>query len=456
MDVDPERKRKFWAYSILGLMIITSLWYYHLNPLYMYLVAYLWFGFTYGILMQYGRFCFASAWRDLIAIGVTRMFIGILIALATFSLVLAVLATKQMSTFHPGPLGPNELIGGLLFGIGMTLAGGCASGTLYKTGEGNGTSWLALFGIVFSQAIFVDYGGFFDTFLTGYAFKEPLITLSQYFPNLGPFKYVVGNSIINVIIPVIILIVLAYYIVARKGIMRRLMESKTASADGGVPKPTIGDDMKGIWLMITASKRTAIAGILLGIVSGIHVFTIQSLRYRDGINNFGQILWHLGFVNQVSSLHTVFDPGYWYITTQEAQFGAWVMEHLGINMRNNIFYGTMNGIPAPWHNPPLLMSIGIILGAATIALMNNEFKLKMPNRELAVWGLLGGIFMGIGARLAFGCNIGAFYIRVAGGDPGGWLFFAGMGAGALGGVKMFNWWTNRKLASDLADFDIDL
>ena len=456
MDVDPERKRKFWSYTVIGFVMIISMWYYHINPLYIYIIAYLWFGFAYGVLMQYGRYCFASAWRDLVAIGVTRMWTGILIGLVTFSLALAILATKQMTTYHPGPLGLNELIGGLLFGLGMTLAGGCASGTLYKTGEGNGTSWLALFGIVFSQAIFVDYGGFFNTFLTGYAFKEPLITLAQYFPGLGSFKYVVANSIINVIIPVIILFVLVYYIVARKGIMRQLMERKTGNADGGVPKPTFGDELRGIWMMITASKRTAIAGILIGVAAGFQVFTIELLRYRDGINNWGQVLWHWGLVNQVSSFHTVFDPGYWYITTQEAQFGAWILEHLGINMRNNIFYGAMNGIPAPWNNPPLMMSVGIILGAATLALMNNEFKFKMPNRELAVWGLLGGIFMGIGARLAFGCNIGAFYIRVAGGDPGGWLFFAGMGGGAFVGVKMFNWWTSRKLSGDMDDFDIDL
>jgi hypothetical protein len=41
----------------------------------------------------------------------------------------------------------------------MVLAGGCASGSLYKIGEGNGTSILSILGISFGQAIFVDVGG---------------------------------------------------------------------------------------------------------------------------------------------------------------------------------------------------------------------------------------------------------------------------------------------------------
>ena len=47
------------------------------------------------------------------------------------------------------------MVGGTLFGLGMVVAGGCASSTLYKTGEGNLGSILVLFSISFSQACLV-------------------------------------------------------------------------------------------------------------------------------------------------------------------------------------------------------------------------------------------------------------------------------------------------------------
>jgi uncharacterized membrane protein YedE/YeeE len=85
-------------------------------------------------------------------------------------------------------------------------------------------------------------------------------------------------------------------------------------------------------------------------------------------------------------------------------------------------------------------------------LIANEFKFKAPKGELIVWGLLGGTLMGFGSRPGLGCNIGAFFIRSAGGDPGGWLFGLGMVTGAFFGVKFFNWWTERKMAKEMADF----
>jgi uncharacterized membrane protein YedE/YeeE len=90
------------------------------------------------------------------------------------------------------------------------------------------------------------------------------------------------------------------------------------------------------------------------------------------------------------------------------------------------------------------------------SLLHKEFKFKMPKGELIVWGLMGGLLMGLGSRPALGCNIGAFFIRVAGGDPGGWLFGLGMAVGAFMGVKFFNWWTERKMAKEMEDFELSI
>jgi len=117
----------------------------------------------------------------------------------------------------------------------------------------------------------------------------------------------------------------------------------------------------------------------------------------------------------------------------------------GANYMDNVFFGYVNGIPNPAVNPADWMSLATIGGAAIMALLYSEFKFKKPTLELATWAIIGGTLMGIGARLALGCNIGAFFIRVANGDPSGWLFGIGMVPGAYVAVKFFNWWMERKM-----------
>lgn len=158
---------------------------------------------------------------------------------------------------------------------------------------------------------------------------------------------------------------------------------------------------------------------------------------------------------------TMFDPGYWYITTQEAMAAGWAINGLGIadlkapfNEGGNRYFGDVNGLPKPWLSPALLLSFGLIIGASFLALWNREFKWKFPTRELFFYAVLGGTIMGIGSRIALGCNIGAFYTRAAFGSFGGWLFFIGMGVGAYISAKFVNYMANRKMAD--IDFDIEL
>ncbi|MCL5024622.1 MAG: YeeE/YedE family protein [Nitrospirae bacterium] len=474
-DQENNKKGQIWAFIITGVLILISLLYYKANVYYIYLVVYIWFGFAYGLMLQYGRFCFASASRDLFAAGVPRMAVGILVALIFFSTIQATLASTNMSTFHPAPIGIQVLISGIIFGVGMVLAGGCASGSLYKIGEGNGTSILAILGISFGQAIFVDLGGvfnsfvpeswkvssaakglppdkvtsWFDYYLTGYVWDKASVQLSHTkaianaFP--GALKYFIGDSLLNALIPAVLLIIIIYAFYTRKGFLK-----KRSKAKGGATG--FGDEVSGVWNMLTASKRTTIMGILIGITAGLHIYVMKGMQLKFGVNNFGQLLTRMGHTADVSIRGTVFDPGYWYITSQEAQFGGWVLQKFGWNMRDNVFFGVNNGLPELWRNPALWMSIGIILGAMVMSLMNKEFKFKMPKGELIAWGLLGGTLMGMGSRPALGCNIGAFFIRVAGGDPGGWLFGLGMVTGAFVGVKFFNWWSERKMAKEMEAF----
>src|SRR3990172_4088729 len=154
-----ERRNQAGVFVIVGFLSLISVATYLWNEYYIYLSAYLWFGFIYGMCLQYGRFCFASAFTDLFAVGVPRMVVGIMIATILFGLVSAFVTITGMSTFHAAPTGIHATIAGLIFGVGMVFAGGCASGSLYKTGEGNGVAFLVIVSISVTQSIFVDIGG---------------------------------------------------------------------------------------------------------------------------------------------------------------------------------------------------------------------------------------------------------------------------------------------------------
>jgi len=473
---DGAKKKKIWALVIVGFFALVSTLTYAYNDYYIYLSAYLWFGLIYGMCLQYGRFCFASAFRDLFAVGVPRMVVGIMTATLFFAFVSSFVTATGFSTFHASPSGIHSAIAGLIFGIGMVFAGGCASGSLYKTGEGNGAALMVILSISITQSTFADVGGWFnklvpeswhasalskglpevinvgdgwlDQYLAGYVWNHPTVTFAKLIgmKNESASGAFVGNMLVGVVIPALLLLTVVYFIWGKKGFVRDMLKKK-----GSV---SLRDHLTGFWQMILSSKRTSIAGLVLGIACGLQMFVIEGLRIKFGVRNAGEILTRLGSDFGLSIRGTVFDPGYWYVTTQEAQWVGWIMHKLGWNNMDNIFFGYINGIPNPALNPADWMSLALIGGAAVMALLNNEFKFKKPTMELATWAIIGGFLMGIGSRLGLGCNVGAFFVRVSNGDVGGWLFGLGMIGGAFVGVKFFNWWTERKMAKELAGIEI--
>ncbi len=469
-------KRRRWAYGIMAFFALVSIGTFLYNEYYIYLSVYLWFGLVYGMCLQYGRFCFSSAFRDLFAVGVPRMAVGIMIATVLFALVGAFVTATGLSTFHAAPTSIHATIAGFIFGIGMVFAGGCASGSLYKTGEGNMNALLVVLSISITQALFVDIGGWtnklvpqswresalskglpesitvgdgwVDQYLAGYVWDQPVTTFAQMsgWANESFAGAFLGNLLTGVVLPAALLLVVVYFVWSRKSFMRGRDKQ-------GLSVNRFRDHMAGYWAMITANKRTAIAGLVLGVAAGLHMFVIQGLRVKFGVRNAGTLLERMGFDYGISVNGTVFDPGYWYVTTQEAQWVGWTFQKLGIENMDNIFFGFVNGIPNPAINPADWMSLALIGGAMIMALLSNEFRFKKPTLELATWALIGGALMGIGSRLGLGCNVGAFFVRVSQGDPSGWLFGLGMIGGAFIGVKFFNWWTERKMAKQFAAAD---
>lgn len=95
------------------------------------------FGLLFGGLIERAQICFTSAARDLWTTGRTRAAFGILLGMAaacigTFAAIRLGVAPKIFW------MGPNAIIGGILFGIGIVLAGGCETGWMYRFDGGPG------------------------------------------------------------------------------------------------------------------------------------------------------------------------------------------------------------------------------------------------------------------------------------------------------------------------------
>jgi uncharacterized membrane protein YedE/YeeE len=84
-----------------------------------------------------------------------------------------------------------------------------------------------------------------------------------------------------------------------------------------------------------------------------------------------------------------------------------------------------------------LMDFAMIIGAGLTAALTGAFaKSAWPNARQLQAAALGGVLMGIGARLSFGCNIGAFLAGTASGSLHGWIWFALALAGSVLGMRL--------------------
>ena len=102
-------------------------------------------GIALGFAMQRGRFCVTGAFRDLWLTGSTRWLTAFLIVIAVQSVGVFALDAAGVITLDPQPFAwLATIIGAFIFGFAIVLAGGCATGTYYRAGEGLVGSWLAL------------------------------------------------------------------------------------------------------------------------------------------------------------------------------------------------------------------------------------------------------------------------------------------------------------------------
>ncbi|XVX21805.1 YeeE/YedE family protein [Actinomycetota bacterium] len=111
-------------------------------------------GIALGFVMQHGRFCVTGAFRDVWVTRNTRWLTAFLIVIAVQSVGLFALQSAGIITLEAKQLPlVATIVGGFIFGFAIVLAGGCATGTYYRAGEGLVGSWLALVGYVVFSAV---------------------------------------------------------------------------------------------------------------------------------------------------------------------------------------------------------------------------------------------------------------------------------------------------------------
>ena len=126
----------------------------------------------------------------------------------------------------------------------------------------------------------------------------------------------------------------------------------------------------------------------------------------------------------------------WTASDGLRNWGDWVLTAAGLVRRPDLL--------PPWLYSGSLLNLGVLLGGAAGALCAREFAIRVPARGELVKGAAGGALMGVGATLAFGCNIGGFFSAVSALSLAGFAMMLGLGVGAFLGLRYLLWETARR------------
>lgn len=131
----------------------------------------------------------------------------------------------------------------------------------------------------------------------------------------------------------------------------------------------------------------------------------------------------------------------WGVTFGFTLWGAKLAQDLGVPLESFTFWQWAGPARALNHSllsdVSSLMNIGMVLGAAMLASISGQLSQQSwPSGKQLLGAAIGGILMGIGARLSFGCNIGAFLGGIASGSLHGWVWFVLAMAGSWAGVQL--------------------
>lgn len=131
----------------------------------------------------------------------------------------------------------------------------------------------------------------------------------------------------------------------------------------------------------------------------------------------------------------------WGVSGVLANWGAWLYELVGGSV-DKWYYFSSEGAQATLQNgflkdPGTIRNVGIITGALFSAFIASGFKFKkIKSKKQVAAAILGGLLMGYGARIGFGCNIGALFSGISSLSVSGWVYGIFLFLGAIVGSKL--------------------
>jgi len=308
-------------------------------------------GALFGFALQRGRFCMNSAFRDIILGRDFTLFKAVSVAILAEMIGFSILAMTGVITLAPKPLmwGAN-LAGGLVFGIGMVLAGGCASGITYRAGEGMMGAVFAILG--FGLAAMTTATGVLKPVMDFLQKNTKIMTADNKPLTLAN---IFGLDLKIVMLVLAIIIIVIWVVLA--------LRNRSAEQSFGEKPKSLGEAVfKKGWNWLST-------GIVIGLI-GILSFPLSAAAGRNyplGITG--------GWTNIFQSL---------------IKWQSMVESQVKITALN-------------WEGAEVA---GIVLGALIAALIAGEFAIRAPEPKILLQTFIGGLFMGFGATVSSGCNIG--------------------------------------------------
>lgn len=347
--------------------------------------VYLALGLLLGVALFHSRFGFASAWQRLVTVGNGQGLRAQALLLGTAATAVAAVSAAGLGLFgatphaQAGPLGVPLVLGAVLFGVGMQLAGSCASGALFAVGSGQTTIAPVLGGFVVGAVLCTWPAPLLDRWP-----RTGGVLLADHVGWFGSWA-ITALALLGVVVATLV-------------VQRR------RNPPPAVPPPTA----RGLARLYRGSWSVFTGAVALGVLAGA-VFLVS-----------GQV---------------------WGVTSAYSLWGAEVLQLLGAHPEHWPFW--RDGQQAAALAGPVLADrtsltdIGIVLGAAVAAAAAGAWRLhsRMPWRT-ALAALLGGFLMGVGSRMSGGCTIGALLGGISSGSLHGWVWGACALCGAWLGVRL--------------------
>jgi uncharacterized membrane protein YedE/YeeE len=348
-------------------------------------------GLAAGFIMHRSDFCLAGMFRDLFLFKTVFKLRILLLLVITSMALFEVSRLTGLLTLYPFPLfTPPSLtapLGGMIFGIGMVLAGGCVVGSLYKTGTGSIPSLVAVAGLIIGSAVFAEIAPWWSAVNRNATLFPGKITLSQ---ALGIHPTVLAGLAVAAGLPFLF----ATY--RRGGLVRQIYTA-------GSLQP---------WL---AALLLALLGLGSAVITGMPM----------GITT--------AYAKLAAMTEAIIAPAHY---ASLPFFRA-----TPLNYTTPLTGTLLQGGPGRELDGMALVQFplvfGIVFGSAVSATLLGEFRIrwKLPPRQY-LSAMAGGILMGLASRMAAGCN----FWHLLGGLPimamQSILFLCGLFPGAWLGARL--------------------